>query len=380
MMKKINTGIYIHIPFCESRCHYCDFCSSIIDKNQVGKYFKYLKKEIMLYDELLKNRIIDTIFIGGGTPSSVDEKYIGDLFDLLNRYEIKSDAEITIETNPNSLTLTKANAYKSFGINRISIGAQSFNDKILKTIGRIHTKKQIYKAVENANKANINNINIDLMSSLPQQKFKDIENSLDEIKKLNPTHISYYSLILEENTKLFEMYQHDDSPFIGEITDRKMYHYIVEKLRDMNYEQYEISNFAKDGYKCRHNIRYWKLKDYISFGMSSSSNIENLRYTNSSNFNDYYSFIDKNKKPITFSETLSIQDRINEFIIMGIRLNDGVNIEEINKRFNIDFENLYKYELDKNILNGLVEKNKYNIKLTSKGRDLSNQVELDFLK
>ena len=380
MMKKINTGIYIHIPFCESRCHYCDFCSSIIDKNQVGKYFKYLKKEIMLYDELLKNRIIDTIFIGGGTPSSVDEKYIGDLFDLLNRYEIKSDAEITIETNPNSLTLTKANAYKSFDINRISIGAQSFNDKILKTIGRIHTKKQIYKAVENANKANINNINIDLMSSLPQQKFKDIENSLDEIKKLNPTHISYYSLILEENTKLFEMYQHDDSPFVGEITDRKMYHYIVEKLRDMNYEQYEISNFAKDGYKCRHNIRYWKLKDYISFGMSSSSNIENLRYTNSSNFNDYYSFIDKNKKPITFSETLSIQDRINEFIIMGIRLNDGVNIEEINKRFNIDFENLYKYELDKNILNGLVEKNKYNIKLTSKGRDLSNQVELDFLK
>lgn len=380
MMKKINTGIYIHIPFCESRCHYCDFCSSIIDKNQVGKYFKYLKKEIMLYDELLKNRIIDTIFIGGGTPSSVDEKYIGDLFDLLNRYEIKSDAEITIETNPNSLTLTKANAYKSFGINRISIGAQSFNDKILKTIGRIHTKKQIYKAVENANKANINNINIDLMSSLPQQKFKDIENSLDEIKKLNPTHISYYSLILEENTKLFEMYQHDDSPFVGEITDRKMYHYIVEKLRDMNYEQYEISNFAKDGYKCRHNIKYWKLKDYISFGMSSSSNIENLRYTNSSNFNDYYSFIDKNKKPITFSETLSIQDRINEFIIMGIRLNDGVNIEEINKRFNIDFENLYKYELDKNILNGLVEKNKYNIKLTSKGRDLSNQVELDFLK
>lgn len=380
MTKKINTGIYIHIPFCESRCHYCDFCSSIIDKNQVGKYFKYLKKEIMLYDELLKNRIIDTIFIGGGTPSSVDEKYIGDLFDLLNRYEIKSDAEITIETNPNSLTLTKANSYKSFGINRISIGAQSFNDKILKTIGRIHTKKQIYKAVENANKANIKNINIDLMSSLPHQKFKDIENSLDEIKKLNPTHISYYSLILEENTKLFEMYQHDDSPFVGEITDRKMYHYIVEKLRDMNYEQYEISNFAKDGYKCRHNIRYWKLKDYISFGMSSSSNIENLRYTNSSNFNDYYSFIDKNKKPITFSETLSIQDRINEFIIMRIRLNDGVNIEEINKRFNIDFENLYKYELDKNILNGLVEKNKYNIKLTSKGRDLSNQVELDFLK
>lgn len=380
MMKKINTGIYIHIPFCESRCHYCDFCSSIIDKNQVGKYFKYLKKEIMLYNELLKNRIIDTIFIGGGTPSSVDEKYIGDLFDLLNRYEIKSDAEITIETNPNSLTLTKANSYKSFGINRISIGAQSFNDKILKTIGRIHTKKQIYKAVENANKANINNINIDLMSSLPHQKFKDIENSLDEIKKLNPTHISYYSLILEENTKLFEMYQHDDSPFVGEITDRKMYHYIVEKLRDMNYEQYEISNFAKDGYKCRHNIRYWKLKDYISFGMSSSSNIENLRYTNSSNFNNYYSFIDKNKKPIVFSETLSIQDRINEFIIMGIRLNDGVNIEEINKRFNIDFENLYKYELDKNILNGLIEKNKYNIKLTAKGRDLSNQVELDFLK
>lgn len=378
MMKKINTGIYIHIPFCESRCHYCDFCSSIINEENAKKYFEYLQKEIDLYEDILKNRVIDSIFIGGGTPSSVNEKYIGEILAKLNDFEISKDAEISIESNPNSLSLKKVKAYKSFGVNRISIGAQSFNDKILKDIGRVHEKAQILKAVENVKRAGIKNFNLDLMLALPHQNMEDIRKSLDEIKKLNPTHISYYSLILEEGTVLYNRYKNNDKAFANEETDRKMYHYVVNSLEELGYKQYEISNFAKDGYKCHHNLKYWKLEDYISFGLSSSSNISNTRYTNYYNFSDYYKKIDNNKRPTQFKENLSKEDRLNEFIIMGIRLNDGINVDEINDRFNIDFEKKYADAINKNITSGLLEKKDGNYTLTTLGRDLSNSVELDF--
>ncbi|MGI5949904.1 MAG: radical SAM family heme chaperone HemW [Peptoniphilus sp.] len=378
MMKKINTGIYIHIPFCESRCHYCDFCSSIINEENVKKYFEYLQKEIDLYKDILKNRVIDSIFIGGGTPSSVDEKYIGEILEKLNNFEISKDAEISIESNPNSLSLKKLRAYKSFGINRISIGAQSFNDDILKDIGRVHNKSQILKAVENVNAAGIKNFNLDLMLALPNQKMEDIYESIEEVKKLKSTHISYYSLILEEGTVLYDRYKNNDKAFADEKKDREMYHYVVNSLEALGYKQYEISNFAKEGYECRHNLKYWKLKDYISFGLSASSNISNTRYTNYYNFLDYYEKIDENKKPIGFKEDLSIDDRLNEFIIMGIRLNEGINVNEINERFNIDFEKKYRSAIKKNIESGLLEKKDDNYKLTTLGRDLSNSVELDF--
>lgn len=378
MMKKIKTGIYIHIPFCESRCHYCDFCSSIINEENSKKYFEYLEKEINLYREVLNNRIIDTIFIGGGTPSSVDEKYIGRILDKLNEFEISKNAEISIESNPNSLSLKKAKAYKSFGINRISIGAQSFNDKILKEIGRVHNKDQILKAVENVKEVGIKNFNLDLMLALPHQSMKDIEESIKEIEKINPTHISYYSLILEKGTPLYNMYKHNNNVFADENTDRNMYHFVVNSLKKQGLEQYEISNFAKNGYECRHNLKYWRLDDYISFGLSSSSNISNTRYTNFYDFSKYYKAIDDNKKPIKFKENLSKKDRLNEFIIMGIRLNSGINVKEINDKFNIDFEKKYESAINKNIKSGLLEKKLGNYKLTTIGRDLSNAVELDF--
>lgn len=378
MMKKNNIGIYIHIPFCESRCQYCDFCSSIISEENSKKYFKYLEKEIDLYREVLNKKIIDTIFIGGGTPSSVDEKYIGNIFKILKEFEISKGAEISIESNPNSLSLQKLKAYKSFGINRISMGAQSFNDEILKDIGRVHTKNQILEAVKNVKEAGFKNFNLDLMLALPHQNLKDIEESIEEIEKINPTHISYYSLILEEKTELYKRYRKNNKAFADEYTDRNMYHYVVKSLEKLGLKQYEISNFAKDGYECRHNLKYWKLCDYISFGLSSSSNILNTRYTNFSNFSKYYKALDQNKKPIEFKENLSKKDRLNEFIIMGIRLNSGIDVEEINERFNIDFEKKYEKAINKNINIGLLEKSERNYKLTEFGRDLSNAVELDF--
>lgn len=379
-MKKNKISIYIHIPFCESRCHYCDFCSSLLNRDNVEKYFSYLEKEIKLNENFLREKIIDTVFIGGGTPSSVEGKFIARILKILSAFEFSKDPEITIESNPNSLSMEKAESYFSSGINRISIGAQSFNDEILKRIGRIHKSEDIFRAVENARAAGFKNINLDLMLALPSQKISDIEKSLEEIKKLDIPHISYYSLILEEGTRLYESHKKSSLDFPNESLDRKMYHYVVNGLEKIDLHQYEISNFSKIGFECRHNMTYWKLRDYISFGLSASSNIKNLRYRNFYEFKNYYDALDKNEKPIEFSENLSKNDRMNEFIMMGLRLNSGIDLGEFNKRFDEDFVSLYEREIENNIKLGLIEVKGNKIKLTEKGRDLSNQVELDFFR
>lgn len=379
-MKTNKISIYIHIPFCESRCHYCDFCSSLLAKSNVEKYFEYLRKEIKLQEDFLRGKLIDTVFIGGGTPSSVDPKFIKEIMEDLSSFEFSKDKEVTIESNPNSLTLEKAKTYFSSGINRISIGAQSFNEEILKRIGRIHKKDDIYRAIENARSAGFENINLDLMLALPGQKFSDIEESIREVEELKLPHISYYSLILEEGTKLYRDHEKSPLAFPNEDEDRKMYHYVVDELEKIGLKQYEISNFAKEGYECRHNMAYWKLRDYISFGLSASSNIGNLRYTNFYDFKDYYEALEKNKSPIVFSENLSKTDRMNEFVMMGLRLNSGVDLDEFNEKFNENFLKIYEQEIEKNLKSGLIILDDDNLKLTEKGRDLSNQVELDFFK
>lgn len=339
-----------------------------------------MRKEIKLQEDFLRDKLIDTVFIGGGTPSSVDPTFIKKIMEDLSAFEFSKDSEVTIESNPNSLTREKAEVYFSSGINRISIGAQSFNEDILKRIGRIHKKYDIFRSVENARSAGFENINLDLMLALPGQKFSDIEESINEVEKLNLPHISYYSLILEEGTKLYRDHEKSPLAFPNEDEDRKMYHYVVDDLEKIGLKQYEISNFAKEGYECRHNMSYWKLRDYISFGLSASSNIGNLRYTNFYDFKDYYEALEKNKSPIVFSENLSKTDRMNEFVMMGLRLNSGVDLDEFNEKFNENFLKIYEQETEKNLKSNLIILDDDNLKLTEKGRDLSNQVELDFFK
>lgn len=339
-----------------------------------------MRKEIKLQEDFLRDKLIDTVFIGGGTPSSVDPKFIKEIMEDLSAFKFSKNSEVTIESNPNSLTLEKAKTYFSSGINRISIGAQSFNEEILKRIGRIHKKDDIYRAIENARSAGFENINLDLMLALPGQKFSDIEESINEVKNLKLPHISYYSLILEEETKLYRDHEKSPLAFPNEDEDRKMYHYVVDDLEKIGLKQYEISNFAKEGYECRHNMSYWKLRDYISFGLSASSNIGNLRYTNFYDFKDYYEALEKNKSPIVFSENLSKTDRMNEFVMMGLRLNSGVDLDEFNEKFNENFLKIYEQEIEKNLKSNLIILDDDNLKLTEKGRDLSNQVELDFFK
>lgn len=389
-MKKINIldkisspdkdlSIYIHIPFCIKRCFYCDFCSSILNKEKEEEYFRYLLREIDLYKEFLKDKEIVSIFIGGGTPSCVDSKNILNIVDRLNKYSyLKKDLEFTIEANPNSIDSKKLDDYLSSGINRFSIGAQSFNDNLLKKIGRIHNKKQIISSIELLKENNIKNFSLDLMLGLPDQNLKDIEESLRYIEDLNPKHISYYSLILEENTYMYK--NRSLFNFASDTEDRKMYHYLLKGLDNLNFKQYEISNFAKDGYESKHNLRYWRLKNYLSFGMSAASNIENIRFKNTENFDEYFSSLKDHSFPIEDFEILDKIDRINEYIIMALRLNKGLNIDEFNKKFDEDFFKSYKKEFDKNTKLGLIKLDNNNLSLTSLGLDFSNQVELDFFK
>lgn len=234
--------------------------------------------------------------------------------------------------------------------------------------------------MEKIKEAGFTNFNIDLMLALPYQTLKDIEESVEILKILNPNHISYYSLIIEDNTNIKKLYDKNSSLFPSENMDRKMYHYLVDNLEKIGYDQYEISNFAKKSFECKHNLSYWTLKDYLGFGLSASSNLREKRFTNTCSFPSYYNSLDKEEKPIDFSEILSKKDRMNEFSIMGIRLNSGIDTKNFEEIFSTNFFKYYEKEIDKHIKDGLIEVKKDKICLSKKGRDLSNIVEVDFIK
>lgn len=381
-MKRNNLGIYVHIPFCESKCLYCDFNSSCESEEVIKNYIRALLKEIELYGNKYSEYIVDTIFIGGGTPSSINYKYILMILERIKKFfHLDKDAEISIEGNPNSITEENTREYVKAGINRISIGAQSFDESELKLLGRIHSPEDISLAVEFCRNSGLKNINIDLMMGIPKQSFESLEYSLQRAVSLNPTHISCYSLILEEGTPLYEMESEGvDLKLPGEDDERLMYKYLLKLLRERNYHQYEISNFSLEGYECRHNIKYWKSQDYLGLGLSAHGRVKDLRYSNISDINEYIESMDKNIFPRDKEECLSSTDRINEYIFMGIRLNNGIDLVAISEEFSIDFLTEYENEIEKNLNLNYLEITDGYLRLTDLGRDFSNLVELDFYR
>ncbi|TFZ40045.1 oxygen-independent coproporphyrinogen III oxidase [Soehngenia longivitae] len=372
-------GIYIHIPFCIKKCDYCDFISVKLNDGLIEEYINDLIKEIEIYSKLISKYVIDSIFIGGGTPSSIDSKFIGKIFEkLYSSFNIDSKAEITIEVNPGTINKKKLEAYKDFGINRISLGAQSLNDKILQNIGRIHNEQDILNTIKLIKLEGFDNINSDLMIGLPEQTLHDVISSLEKIIELNLTHISLYSLIIEEGTKLYKLEQNGKLNLPNEDEERLMYHEAKRLLEKNGYRQYEISNFSKPDFECKHNLKYWTLKPYVGIGLNSHSNIWDYRYWNYSNFKEYHNYLMKGKLPIENKEYINTISKITEFMILGIRLNSGINREEFKRVFGTDMDYYYKDAIQKNINNGLIFDDGKNIKLTSKGLDLSNIVELDF--
>lgn len=372
-------GIYIHIPFCIKKCDYCDFISVKLNDGLIEEYINDLIKEIEIYSKLISKYVIDSIFIGGGTPSSIDSKFIGKIFEkLYSSFNIDSKAEITIEVNPGTINKKKLEAYKDFGINRISLGAQSLNDKILQNIGRIHNEQDILNTIKLIKLEGFDNINSDLMIGLPEQTLHDVISSLEKIVELNLTHISLYSLIIEEGTKLYKLEQNGKLNLPNEDEERLMYHEAKRLLEKNGYRQYEISNFSKPDFECKHNLKYWTLKPYVGIGLNSHSNIWDYRYWNYSNFKEYHNYLMKGKLPIENKEYINTISKITEFMILGIRLNSGINREEFKRVFGTDMDYYYKDAIQENINNGLIFDDGKNIKLTSKGLDLSNIVELDF--
>ena len=364
----MNLGVYIHIPFCLKKCNYCDFVSYAYSDYEI--YFDALKKEIELNLSLISERNIDSVFIGGGTPSVVSHKYIGE---ILSYFKLSNDCEITIETNPKTLTIEKLKAYKEYGINRISIGMQSANDNELKVLGRIHNFYDFLKSYELITNAGFYNINIDTMFGIPEQTFESFKNTLYEVKKLDPAHISSYSLIIEENTPFYTM----DLNLPGEETERKMFECLASTLN--GYKRYEISNYAKKGYECRHNIKYWQMEDYLGIGLNSHSFIKDTRYSNFSNMNDYISSIKEGRKPLNEMVKEDIDELAKDFVITGLRMCKGINLDEYKIRFKKDFLTQNNEKIIKYIDMGLMDLKEKNLFFTEKGFSVSNYILSDFI-
>lgn len=372
-------GIYIHIPFCVKKCYYCDFISYTNSEDKIEEYINSLKEEIKEEVKLLKkeNYIISTIYIGGGTPSYIEPKYIaGIIHEIKKNYIIEPKAEITIEVNPGTVSKEKLEEYKKIGINRISIGLQTTKNKLLKEIGRIHTFEDFLICYNLARKVGFKNINVDLMIGLPKQTLNDIEESLQEVIKLKAEHISLYSLILEEGTALEKMINKKELFLLDEDLERQMYwkaKYILEKN---NYIHYEISNFAKDTYESKHNLNCWKQKEYLGFGVASHSYFENKRYCNTNCIDEYCNNIKQNNisKNRTICEIQSDDDRKKEYMLLGLRKIEGINIQEFKNKFIDNPIYLFHKELEELVKEGLIQIDLNKIKLTNKGLDFANLV------
>lgn len=384
-------GLYIHIPFCKQKCYYCDFISFQNKENEIEEYINALKKEITKYalenkimaeHKLERKYLLKTIYIGGGTPSYIDEKYIIDIMNIIKEnFDIKEDAEITIEANPGTVTIDKMNAYKEIGINRLSIGLQATQDEILKEIGRIHTYSDFKNIFEIARNAGFQNINVDLMIGLPNQKIDNIKDSIKKLIKLNPEHISVYSLILEENTKLEELIKNKNLKLPDDDIERSMYWYIKLFLEKQGYKHYEISNYAKEGFESQHNLDCWNHKEYIGVGIAASSFIENIRYSNIKNIEEYIKNINNNdyNKNLVLEEKLSKESSMNEFMMLGLRKIQGVNISEFEQNFNVNPILKYSKQLKKLIDEKLIIIDNDRIYLSDRGIDLANIVWEEFV-
>ena len=363
-------GIYIHIPFCKRKCAYCDFVSYADKEQLTDAYLDALLREMTRY----RGEKADTIFIGGGTPSILTADQIKRLCKMVfDNFDIAADYEFTTEANPGTLDERKIAAMLESGINRISVGVQSFNDDELKTIGRIHNADTAYNTILNLKKAGFNNINLDLMTALPNQTMDSLKNTLKPAASLPVTHISAYSLIIEDGTPLEKAYSTGELKLPTEDEDREMYSYTIDYLAANGFDQYEISNFARKGYECRHNIKYWTFSPYIGLGVAAHSFDGESRSYNTDDLEQYIQGSEKQ------TVSLTKKDKISEFIITGLRMNNGISTEKFKNLFGEDIESIYGFELIKFMNLGLIQKNGDRYFLTRKGIDVSNSVLCEFV-
>lgn len=377
--------LYFHIPFCVRKCLYCDFLSAPAKASEKRKYMEALIRETAERAGACREYLVTSVFIGGGTPSLVELEQLEELLAAVrDRYRLASDAELTIEVNPGTVDKEKLLRLRKAGLNRLSIGLQSADDRELKALGRIHTWEQFLACYGNARQAGFDNINVDVMSALPGQSLSDYCRTLEAVLSLLPLpeHISAYSLILEEGTPFFEMAGKGRIQMPDEDTDRAMYHETKRLLTQAGFVRYEISNYARKGFVCRHNCGYWKRQDYLGLGMGSSSLINNVRFKNTCNMERYL------RNPTGCRENvqcLCTEEQMEEFMFLGLRLTEGVDPTEFARLYGRSMDDIYGGVIEKNIREGLLYR--YQCKkdegdrlaLTDLGLDLSNYVMGQFL-
>jgi len=389
-----NIGIYIHIPFCISKCYYCNFISYTNKEKLIEKYIDAVCLEILQNAEILSEYNISTIYFGGGTPSYIDAKYIKKIMNTLSLFKKEDDfLEVTIEVNPNSITLEKLILYKNFGINRISIGVQSTHDDILKAIGRKHKLVDVTNTLKYCKEAGFNNISIDLIYPLPNLNFEKFSNTLDYIINIkdeyNIKHISVYNLEVHEGSKLGFLLNEGYLKLVDEDTEYQMKELLEEKLEKNGFNKYEISNFSITGFESKHNTSYWNQEMYLGFGVCSSSFFSNTRYKNTDDIEKYIEYINSNISPVESRESLDLLELMKEYIILKLRLTKGFSTLEF-KKFGKDIFDIFGNELKELSENGLIKIEKddnkiitdtdcYNISLTKRGSEIANIVWEKFI-
>ena len=377
-MKNKEIGVYIHIPFCKQKCYYCDFISYCNKDNLIEDYVKAVKKEIRMQN--IQSQIT-TVYIGGGTPSYIDSKYIVEIIDEIKKKNLSKRPEITIEVNPGTVTKEKLKDYKKCGINRLSIGLQSAKDEILKEIGRIHNFEQFLETYQMARKVGFKNINVDLILGIPNQRIKDLKDSLEKIIELQPEHISVYSLIVEDGTPIANKIEKGELELPDEDTERNMYWYVKNTLELNGYIHYEISNFAKKGRESKHNKNCWNQNQYFGFGVAAHSYRDITRYSNTEKIEEYIKNVmterlDRNR---IIHEIQKEYDAEKEYMLLGLRKIVGVNISEFKLKFGDNPIYLFRNELKKLTDEGLIIVDEDFIRLTNKGIDLANLVWEEFV-
>ena len=397
-MKK-ELELYIHIPFCVKKCSYCDFLSSSQSKEVIEQYVNALVNEIRGYnvtekkqgygleDDLQMKSLcyndVTSIFLGGGTPSILDAEQIQQIFCALrDTFDISKDAEITIEANPGTVTKEKLYMYKQVGINRISFGLQSANDEELKLLGRIHTFEEFLESYHMARECGFDNINVDLISAIPKQTVDSYEETLRKVMELNPEHISAYSLIIEQGTPFAKTYgegyvRANDLP--NEEEERLMYRKTEELLAEAGYHRYEISNYAKEGMECKHNLGYWERKNYLGLGLGAASLIDNRRFRNIEDLHIYIKNLEAFEYYRCEEEELDEIAQMEEFVFLGMRKIKGISTKEFEETFGIQLYKCYGENIKRMMQSGLVEERNGYLRLTKQGIDVSNYVFAEML-
>ncbi len=392
-------SIYIHIPFCKQKCLYCDFLSAPSGFKERESYVKALLREISLMAEACREYQVISVFFGGGTPSLLGKSQMERIMSAIRKdYELMENAEITAECNPATATFDKLKAYRLCGINRLSIGLQSASDTELKELGRIHTYRQFLETYENARKAGFTNINVDIMAALPGQTLFSYLDTVNKVIALNPEHISAYSLIIEEGTPFFARYgrQTDEKypPLPDENTERMMYDKTNLLLQKAGFHRYEISNFAKKGRECRHNLTYWNGTDYVGLGVGASSYFQGYRYKNISDVYKYKEILFSMKKKkdvlqIPFVtrgdrlhediQKLSTEEKMEEFLFLGLRLKKGISVADFQKQFGRTIDEIYGNVIESCIREKLLIRKNDRLYLSKRGTDVANYVMAQFL-